>query len=263
MLKALGILLGVVAFLFVIFHFWLVNNAEKIIEDLVEKESKGKLKLKIGNLKFSYFSKNMELQKLQLFTGDSSASELSYRFSIDNIRLKVDEVLPIILKNQISIDSLQLANPRIEITKLRTNDDTASMQAENISIPGELSKIYNSIQDALNALHVKKFQIDEGKLILHDKTETVHQPLIIDNLFLHIDNLDVDTAKKKEEGKFLFTDNIELRTSNQDISFPGGVHRLAFSRFRINIREKVFEIDSCTISEIKSNRNNPGFSVFF
>src|SRR6186713_2332635 len=119
MLKGLGVLLGVFGVLFIIFHFWLVNNAEKIIEDLVEKESKGKLKLKVGNLKFSYFSKNMELQKLQLYTADSSGSEVSYRFSINNIQLKVDEILPIILKNQISIDSLQLANPQIEITKLR------------------------------------------------------------------------------------------------------------------------------------------------
>jgi len=263
MLKALGILLGVIGVLFIIFHFWLVNNAEKIIEELVQKESKGKLKLKVGNLKFSYFSKNMELQKLQLYTADSSTSEISYSFSINNIRLKVDEVLPIILKNQISIDSLQLVNPQIEITKLRANNDTASKEAKNISIPAELNKIYNSIQDALNALHVKKFQVDDGKLILYDKTEPGQQPLAIDNLHFRIDNLNVDSTKKNAESKFLFTDNIVLRTRNQDISFPGGIHRLAFSHFRINTREKVFEIDSCTISEIKSSKKSAGFSVFF
>jgi hypothetical protein len=262
-LKWLGISLGVLGLVLFIFHLWLVNHAEKIIEELVDKESKGKLKLKLGNLKFSYFSKNLDLQNLSLYSTDSLSTGTSYHFSIAHINLKVNEIFPVIFKKQLLIDSFSLLEPQIEISRVQSNNDSSFNELNNISVPEELGKIYNSIQNALNALHVNRFQIEEGKLVLHNRTKLDELPLTITNLHFHIDNLNVDSTSYSVENKFLFSDNIVLRSRNQDIIFPDGAHRLAFSRFRVNLRKKVFEIDSCTISEIKKENTNPAFSVFF
>ncbi|MBC7873823.1 MAG: hypothetical protein H7Y01_07505, partial [Ferruginibacter sp.] len=54
-----------------------------------------------------------------------------------------------------------------------------------------------------------------------------------------------------------------LRSNGQDIMFPDGRHRLSFSRFRINIKNKLVEFDSCTIAATRDDSAAASFSVFF
>src|SRR5687767_3442394 len=107
-LKTLGILLGVIIILLTAFHFWLVNNAESLLEDIVRTRSENKLRLKVKNLKFNYFSKNLELQNVVFYSNDSLDQYTAYRFTVDKIRLKVRAILPIFLEKKILIDSLYL-----------------------------------------------------------------------------------------------------------------------------------------------------------
>jgi hypothetical protein len=126
-----------------------------------------------------------------------------------------------------------------------------------------MGKVYNSIQDALKVLQVNHFQIDDGNFSLINKVQPGQLPLHISNIHFHIDNLQVDTARLTGKEKLLFSDNVVLRSNDQDIVFPDGRHRLSFSSFRINLRNKLVEFDSCTIAATRTDSSASSFRVFF
>jgi len=260
-LQTLGIIIGVLLVLLMAAHIYIVNNAEKLLEDIVDSRSNHKLKLHVKNLKFNYFSKKIELEQALFYTADSAGQLTAYKFSVSNIKIRVNAVLPIFTKKELRIDSLFLVAPDVEVIRLRLLNPSEKKEKKNISITEEMGRIYNSIMDALQLLHVNRFEFNDGKFTLTDKTSQGQQPLTITNLHFHVDNFRVDSTGKKD--KSIYSDQMVFRTRNQDIIFPDGNHRLIFKRFRVNIRKRLIEIDSCRISGRKLGSSTAGFSVFF
>ncbi len=256
-LKTLGIILGIVVVLVTALHIYVVNNAEKLIEELVRTRSKDKLRLKVENIKFNYFSRKIELQHVSFYSNDSLDLKTSYNFNVDNIKLRVKALLPIFTRKELLIDSLYLTAPKIEVTRLKPADSSAK---KDVSIPEEMGRIYNSIIDALKMFQVTRFELNDGVFTLQNKIHLDQVPLTISNLHIHIDNFKIDTTRSKEN--LFFSDQMVFRTRDQDILFPDGRHRLAFSRFRINIRKELIEIDSCTLSGKRTVNGRSGFNIF-
>jgi hypothetical protein len=262
-LKVLAWITGTLVALAVSFHFWFVNHAEEIIENLVSSQSNGKLHLKVKKFKFNWFSKKMELEHAVFYSTDTATSSAAYQFDVERLQLEVKAVFPILFEKKILIDSLRLVNPHVTVTKLRTvQRDTTS--DNDISIPKEMGRIYNSIQDALSVLKVKRFQIENGRFSLYNRMRPEQQPVEISKIFFNLDNLQVaDTNTTNAAQKIFFSDNISLSTHNQDIALPDGIHRLAFKNFRINVLRKLVELDSCTVSASRQDSSGNSFRVFF
>lgn len=254
--------MGVILALLVGFHFWFINHAESLIEDLVEKQSKGKLHLNVEKFRFNWFNRKMELKNAVFYSTDTTTAPVAYRFSVQQINIQVKKILPLIFEKTFLLDSIQLVNPDVSVTKLRSKD-SASARDTSLSIPQEMGRIYNSIQDALQVLQVDRFQIENGKFSLINRTRPAEKPITISRLYFHLDNLQVDTAGSDNRQKILFSDNVALQTTHQDIVFPDGRHRLSFSNFRVNIRNRRAEFDSCTITAIKGDSTNSSFRIFF
>lgn len=262
-MKIIAWILGVIALLLVCFHFWFINHAEQLIEDLVDAQSNGKLKLQVQKFKFNWFSNKMELRNAVFYSTDTATASTAYRFKVENIKLQVKEILPLVFDKKILIDSLQLINPNISVTRLRSVKDTSASSDTSLSLPQEMGRIYNSIQDALQVLKVNRFQIDNGTFSLINKIKPDEKPIVISRLNFHLDNLQVDTSIAAGDQKILFSDNVSLQTTHQDILFPDGRHRLSFSNFRVNILKKLVEFDSCTVVATKGDSSTNSFSVFF
>ena len=256
-LKTLGIILGVIIIIITALHVYVVNNAEALVEEIVANESNGKLRLKVEKIKFNYFSKKIELQNVTFFSNDSLDLKTSYYFQVDKIKMKVKALIPIFTRRELRIDSLSLFAPKIEVTRLKPLDRPTQSE---VSIPQEMGRVYNSIMDALKFLEVKRFQFDEGQFKLINKVIPDQQPLVINKIHFHIENFKVDSTSNAED--FPDSDKLVFWTKNQDITFPDGNHRLAFSRFRIKIKKKLIEIDSCTLIGKRGPNSQSGFSLF-
>lgn len=266
-LKILGIVVGSLLILLTAFHFWFVNHAEELLQNLVSSKSNGTLELKVGNFKFNWLSKKMELEDAVFYTTDSTEANTTYRFAVKQIKLKVAAVLPMIFEKRVLINLLSLQDPDVVITRIRSsekNSDSLSIKDnEDVSIPLEMGRIYNSIQDALNVLKVKKFEIENATVTIRNRTKPDALPVVIGRIDFHIDNLKVDTGILTGNEKIFFSDNVVLKSRDQDIRFPNGRHRLSYRKFRINIEHKIVEFDSCTIASIKTDSTAAAFSIFF
>ncbi|MET0392240.1 MAG: hypothetical protein ABW019_03825 [Chitinophagaceae bacterium] len=256
-------ILGFIVVLLAVFHFWFINHAKSLIEDIVEKQSKGKLHLSIGKFRFNWMNRKMELRNAVFYSTDTATASTANRLRVDRIQIQVKEILPLIFDKKFYIDSIKLVNPEITVTKLRPKD-TLSAKDTSLSIPQEMGRIYNSIQDALQVLQVDRFQIDNGTFTLINRVRPEEKPITISRLNFHLDNLQVtDPNKTENDSKILFSDNVVLQTTHQNILFPDGRHRLIFSNFRINILNRLAEFDSCTIIATKGDSAGNSFRIFF
>lgn len=262
--KLAAFILGGLIILLVLFHIWFMHHAKDLIEDLVHSQSNGKLNLKVQKFKFNWFTRKMELQQAVFYSTDTATSATAYRFKVDRLKIQVKKILPVIFEKRFLIDSIHLVNPDISVTRLRSLRDTANINDTSLSIPQEMGRIYHSIQDALEVLEVDRFQIDNGKFSLFNRMSPDDKPIVISRLYFHLDNLHVtDTSHSNANKKILFSDNVALQTTNQDIVFPDGRHRLSFASFRINIQNRLAEFDSCTIIATKGDSAKTSFRIFF
>ena len=245
------------------FHFWLVYHAEEIIQDMVLSRSNGKIVLEVKKFKFNWFSKKMVLEDAVFYTTDSVTTGTTYRFAVRKINLKVKAVYPMIFQSSILINTLSLKDPDIIVTRIRPVSRDTTKPKGDVSIPQEMGRIYNSIQDALKVLEVKKFEIEDASFTLLNKMQPDAQPLYISHIDFHIDNLVVDTGRLTGKEKIFFSDNLVLKSRDQDIIFPDGRHRLSYRKFRINIEKRIVEFDSCTIAATRSDSASNDFSIFF
>lgn len=262
-LKISAVIAGIVLLLLTTFHLWFINHAKGLLENMVAEQSGGKLKLKVGKLRYNYFNHQMRIYDASFFSVDTATNTTSYQFNAKKIHVKLQALLPFILQKKLLINSLVVDAPDITVTRLRYIENTAQKNNKDVSVPFEMGKIYKSIQEALQELQVEKFHLTNGKFSLRNKADTDQSAVVISNIDFHIENLKVSSENNRAKEKILFSDNVILNTHHQDITFPDGRHRLSFARFSINLQDQLVEFDSCTISGAKTDSSNASFSVFF
>ena len=133
-LKITAYILGSIVVLALCFHFWFINHAEGILENLVASRSNGKLKLHIKKFKFNWFSYDMQLRNAVFYSTDTAAST-AYRFGVEKVNIRVKEILPLIFEKKLLIDSLGLIKPDIQVTRLKSSksEDTTSHKEVSLS----------------------------------------------------------------------------------------------------------------------------------
>jgi len=258
------VLLGIVATVVIAFNFWFIDHAEEALEQIVYSQSKGKLKLKVAKFKFNWIKNKIELQEASIFSTDTTAAT-SYAVNTKNISIKARGFLPLLFKKEILIDSIRLVSPGVVFTRNKARNKTKDTTSDNtFSVAEEMGRISRSITDAINVLQIDKFRLDDGSFSLIDKTRVGEKPFAVSNIFIQLDNLQVDTTTgKRGQQKISFTDNIAVRTFNQNIAFPGGRHFIAFKDFRVNLQNQRVEFDSCTLRAVKGDSSRTAFRIFF
>lgn len=254
-LKIAGISIGTLVLLLALFYWWFIHHAERAISEVVSLQSNGKLQVQIGKIRYNY-GRKLTLQNVTLYTLEDSTDKAGYNFQIKKLELSVKSVRSLIFDKQLLIDSILVQQPLITITQQQKTE------ARHMSIPEEMGKIYESIEKALRVLEISRFQVDDAQFTLMDKTQPDLQPLTISRLHFHVDNFKVDTTKHKQRDKFLFSDNVVLRSDHQSFMLPDGKHHIAFKGFNINIRNRKVEMDSCTITAYRHHGTMPVFNMF-
>lgn len=262
------ILTGIIATVILAFNFWFIDHAEEALEQIVYTQSKGKLKLKVGNFKFNWIKNNIELEKASIYSADTTAAT-SYAVNTDRITIKAKGFLPLLFRKEINIDSIRLSSPSVVFTRhtprVKENKVKDSLEDNSFSVAEEMGRISSSITDAITLLKIDKFRLDNGSFSLVNKVNINEKPFAVSNIYIQLDNLQFDSTQAGQKGKerISFTDNIAIRTHDQNIIFPGGRHFISFKDFRVNLQTQRVEFDSCTLRAIKGDSSRTAFKIFF
>lgn len=205
----------------------------------------------------------MELENAHFYSTDTATNNTAYDLVVQKVKLSVKGVLPFLIDKQLLIDSLSLIKPAITVTQLRSKQNSTDTASAPLSIPQEMGKVYNSIQEALDVLDVRMFYMENAAFTLLNNTKPNEIPLHITNINLRLNNIFVSGRDSLASKKILFSDNLTVTTHKQNIHFPDGRHILSFKNFELDVQNKMVEFDDCTIEATESDDKKSTFAVFF
>ncbi len=253
--KALGLLMA----LGIAGHLLLSYYIETTLEKLVALESKGELQLEIGRASLNYYSRQLSITDFDLQSAAKPDANSTYRFRIKAFNLQLQSLSQFIFHKRLLIDSIQVNAPDVTVELLRPKQN----RKEPHSFSYEIGNVYNGIMKALELLHLSRFQIDEGAFHLINRMHPERKNLDFTRIQFIIDNMKLDSTTDDKRGKFLAADSIILRSYHQNLYFPDGQHRIAFSCMRFNSGIRLIELDSCTIHKTDSLGQEELFNLRF
>lgn len=252
------------------FNFWVQHRAKKIIEDIVAKQSNGKLKLTLKSFRYNWGKNRMDLKQAVIFNTDTT-SPTGYLFETERIQIKALKIFSLLFKKELLIDSIRFTNPKLNIVKTiapQKSQKDSSAQQNNFSIAGEIGDLSETILNVINVLRIQRFAIDKGSIQILNTALNDKHPFYVSGIDIKVDNIIVDSTLKtriflKKKPVKSIIPNVMVETHNQRIYFPGNRHSLSFKNFLFNLQNKRVEFDSCTLNAQRGDSSKTAFNVFF
>ncbi|WP_126974228.1 AsmA family protein [Gynurincola endophyticus] len=238
---------------FVLYQY-AVRHASAILEELVHEKSNGTVALKVTKVKLKWFKNTVLLANSHLYNTDRSGDVTKYDFFIEELSLKMTDVLGLVLKEEISINEIMLFKPRIVV------ETSGEQKKESSNLSAEAGNVFSSIQDGLKAVQVDNFYLRNGSFTLIQATDSIPVSIHLSQFNLQIDNFNPEKADKDQ---LLFSDNIYFETFDQNLIFPDGKYQLLFKKLSIGTQNKFIQLDSCTIANVHKNKTKGDIDLHF
>lgn len=251
---------GLLLFSIIGLHIWFVNNARGILRQIVAEKSGGKLKLQLSQLSFNFLSNQLQVKEANLVTIDTISQPVTYNIKFRHLTLRVASFWPLILQNKLLLDSIKLQDPQIDIIQWR-KDTTAKYKRDDLSIPQEMGKLYNSMLDVLDGFGIRRIVISNARLNLINKMKEDSKPVTVSDI--NFDLIRTANGTKKRDEYIENEQNVALTTTNQNIVLPGGRHILAFKSFGLELFRKRIVMDSCTLTAVARDSARSSYTIFF
>jgi hypothetical protein len=216
-----------------------IQNAESSLKYLVEVQSDGHLILDVKKVKLNFLELRYFIDYAELRTKDTTTTITGYHVKVKRISLDVKSLIPILFKKQMTIESVIVLSPEIEVYKYKEEAH------RKISLPDEMDKVYRSIESVLGVLKLDYFHINSAKFTVFNRYDKAITPMQISKLNLTVDKVSAD--KSLGESRFLFSDRILLEISDQDIRFQDENHRIKFRKLWLSTKSRTIKLDSCYI----------------
>jgi hypothetical protein len=259
-LKITGIVLVVLTTLLLVLYFYIVSNADNILQDLVTSQSNGKLSLEIKKVKFKAASLHLEVIEPHFYSNDTLTAPTTYDIRAKEFVLEITAIMPLIFQRKIVLDTISCRSPQIVVTKRK--DQPKDQPKEDFSLPEQMGKAYTDLENVLKKLNIKYCLVDSGSFSLVNKLMKDPKPIAITDFHLRIDNLTLDSTSKTDS-RNRFADRIKFHSSNQDIGSTDGNNGIRYRKLSINSGNQSIELDSCYIYRKKSGSGFNEFDVFF
>lgn len=258
--KILLITIAIHAIVILGLHIWFVNNARGVLKQIVSEKSNGKLSLKLSKLSFEFFSNKLQIREANLESTDSAGQPATYQVKFRKLTLRIHSFWPLLLQKRLLLDSIKLHDPQINVVLWR-KDTASTFERDDLSVPREMGKLYNSMLDVLDGFGIRRIIINNASLSLINKMKPGSKPVAISNVYLDVIRTAGNTRKRDEF--VAHEQTVDLRTTNQNIALPGGRHQLSFKTFTLQLFRKYIELDSCTITAIPTASAKSSYQIFF
>jgi hypothetical protein len=241
-------------------HIWFVQNAKNVLKQIVAEQSHGKLKLELSQLRFEFLTNKLQIRVADLQSTDTVSQPISYHVRFRKLTVTVHSFWPLLFQHKLLLDSIKLHDPEIEVFQWR-KDTTLKSNKEDLTVPQQMGRLYNSMLDALEAFGIRRISIENGKLSLVNKMIPDIKPVVVSNI-----NFDLLRARerigKRDEYK-KDEQSVSLSTRDQVIDLPSGRHRLSFKTFNLELFQKRMELDSCTVTALAKGATKSSYTLFF
>lgn len=251
---------GALIIILLALQIWYVQNARAVFKQYIAKQSHGKIGIELSQLDLNLWSNRLQIHEAELVSTDSVNEPITYHVSFSRVSVRVGSIWGLLFQKKLLLDSLKLYNPVIQVIQWR-KDTARVLLKDELSIPQEMGKVYNSLFNALEEFAVRRIIIDNAAISLINKMKPGSTPVTVSNIFFDLARTPV---RKGNKTSYLNKEQkIELRSSHQNITLPGGRHHISFKSFRLRLLRESIELDSCTVTAMPTDSLKSNYRVFF
>ncbi|MEO8412582.1 MAG: hypothetical protein ABI472_02945 [Ginsengibacter sp.] len=237
-------------------YVWFIDNSKRLLIDLVNDRSKGRLKLKIAEVTFNFVNSEVKIREAKITSTNKNNDPIIYQVSFSKIMLHTNSLWSLLLSQSLEIKQIKAFDPVIEVYN---SSQTGPDSVNKLSIGVELGKMYNSIQEGISALRTHSIYVINAKLILHNQAAIGKKPIVFSNIYFTLKKLHKYNNKP---GQYLESNNLTFTSSDQDIMLSDGIHKLLFKKLSIKQASTII-LDSCTIIGLPLQAADNKYSITF
>lgn len=215
-----------------------------VIEELVAKQTKGKVNLSIGRVKLKLFPEEvLVLRDTKFEFLDEKGEKVQYDLSFKFLELQLRSLKSFIVNKELLVDYLLAENPAVGIhPSSRKKEKTKANHALQVKI----GNIYYALRKVVAALQVKRFGLRNGMVTLHD-LEPNKKTIRIGGLNLSLQELAM-LNQADENNPGISLDKLNLNTGPQDVEFPEGDYRIRYGKLEFDTENNSMAIDGLQIN---------------
>ena len=215
-----------------------------MIEELVAKQTKGKVSLTIGRVKLKLFPDEVLVlsdTKFEFF--DEKGGKVQYDLSFKFLELQLRSLKSFIVDKELLVDYLLAEELAVGIhPSSRKKDKTKANHAVQVKI----GNIYYALKKVVAALQVKRFGLRNGMVTLHN-LEPYKKTIRLGGLNLSLQELAM-LDQEDENNPGISLDKLNLNTGPQDVEFPEGDYRIRYGKLEFDTENNSMAIDGLKIN---------------
>lgn len=237
-------------------HLFIQQYSTKILEDLVAKESKGKVKVQIGRVRLRLFpNETLDLHNTVFTFIDPTTKKKSYSVEFHHLSLQLNSIRSFIMDKKLLVDYLLADQPIINIH----NNGKQNSRSGNHSLNIKIGNIYFALQKIAKAIQVKKFGLNKGSITLHD-LEPYKKSITLGNINIILDELKM-TEKKKEEDLGISFNKLNISSTKQKIEFPEGDYRIQYGALEFDTEKNLVQLDDFKLNSQSADSSKNDLSL--
>ena len=242
--RKFAIILLALIIVFLVLQALFQHFSKSVIEELVAKQTKGKVSLTIGRVKLKLFPNEvLVLRDTKFEFLDEKGGKVQYDLSFKFLELQLRSLKSFIVDKELLVDYLLAEEPAVGIHPYSRNKDKTKA---NHAVQVKIGNIYYAIRKVVAALQVKRFGLRNGIVTLHN-LEPYKRTIRLGGLNLSLQELAMlDQTGENNPGISL--DKLNLNTGPQDIEFPEGDYRIRYGKLEFDTENNSMAIDGLKIN---------------
>ena len=235
----LGIFLCILLLQALFQHF-----SKRVIEEIVAKQTKGKVSLTIGKVSLKLFPNEvLVLRDTKFEFLDEKGEKVQYDLSFKFLELQLRSLKSFLVDKELLVDYLLAENPSVGIHPSSRKKDKVKA---NYNVQVKIGNIYLALRKVVAALQVKRFGLRNGMLKLHN-LEPYGRTIQIGGLNLSLRELAM-LNKADENIPGISIDKLNLNTGPQDVEFPEGDYRIRYGKLEFDTENNSMAIEGLKIN---------------
>lgn len=225
------VLLGISAF------FLGTRFVGQILNEVINRETKGLYALNFESVDFEIFDKKVVLSELELrMDSAKDVSDLEqrtfYEIGIRELVIELESIVPIYLDRELVISNVKVVDPHIDMYRA----DGKKVESE---FSFEAGNLYKVISDYLKVLKIDYFRIQDGALN-YDEDQ-----FMLGNINFQVKDLSMDSASRNN--RVFYSETIDLEINNQQFNLPDSVHEVVFDKFILSTSDSVLSFQNLMV----------------
>lgn len=215
-----------------------------LMTDFVRQKSNGFYRIGFNHIDFLINSRSFRItdfrfaQTNALNGYDNTPEDINYLYEaeIPEIKIKIIDFWSIFILKKLRVAGIELNEPVVKIINLNK-----SREPKKLSL--EAGNMYSLISGHLSELRINDFSIIGGDLFYETLAAPEFDSFRIRNFDFSVRNFLLNATAVRDDGKFLYTDDITLELGEQIILLKDSIHKIEFDKFYISTRanELIFE----------------------